>query len=105
MHLSPLCARRSLARFVLAIMIVVLPCSIATANPILLNFDVTFFQTGPLVEFDGGVAVTVGVEINNAGGTNVGKLDGTAPFFDDEFIDITTTAAGTSLAYMIQGGL
>ena len=49
---------------------------------------------------DLGVAVTGGVEINNApGGTNVGAL-----FFDDEFIDFTSSAGGTSLAYMIQGG-
>jgi len=52
MHLSPQRAPRSLATFVLAIVIVVLPCSIATASPILLNFDVTLFQPGSWVDFD-----------------------------------------------------
>lgn len=99
MHLSPLRAPRSLATFVMAMVIAVLPCSIATASPILLSFDVVLLQPGFPSEIDLGVAVTGGVEINNAGGTNVG-----APFFNDEFIDFTSSAAGTSLAYMIQGG-
>jgi hypothetical protein len=100
MHLFPLRAPRSLSTFVLAIVIAVLPSSIATASPILLSFDIGVFQPAQPFVHDSGVAVTGGVEINNAaGGTNVGAL-----FFDDEFIDFTSTAAGTSLAYMLQGG-
>ena len=100
MHLSPLRAPRYLASFVLAMVIVVLPTSIATASPILLSFDVILFQPGPVVNSDLGLAVTGAVEINNANGTDVGSV-----FFDPEFIDVTSDAAATSLAYMIQGGL
>lgn len=96
----PLRAPRCLATFVLAIVILVLPCSIATAGPILLSFDVTFAEPGFLPEVDSGLAVTGAVEINNANGTNVGGL-----FFDDEFVDVSSTAATTLLAYLIQGGL
>jgi hypothetical protein len=99
MHLCPLRAPRSLATFVLAIVIVVLPCSIATASPILLAFDVGVLQPGSPFVYDLGVAVTGGVEINKAGDTSLGEL-----FSDDEFIDVTSNAAGTSLAYLIQGG-
>ena len=91
-------APRYLATFVLAIVIVVLPCSIATAGPILLKFDVTLNDGSPVS--DSAVAVIPGAEINNANGTNVGAL-----LFDDEFVNITSTAAATSLVYMIQGGL
>jgi hypothetical protein len=91
-------APRCLATFVLVIAIVVLPSSIATAGPILLNFNVTLNDGSPVS--DSAVAVSPGAEISYGNGTNVGEL-----FFDDEFIDITSTAATTSLAYMIQGGL
>ncbi len=100
MRLQPLSARRCHAILVIAMVFAVLPCSIATAGPILLKFDVAFLAPGSPSAFDLGVAVTGAVEINNAGGTNVG-----APFFDDEFIDITSNASMTSLAYMLQGGL
>lgn len=100
MSLSPLRAARCRASFVLAMVMVVLPCSIATAGPILLNFDVTLTEPGFAAEIDSGLAVTGAVEINNANGTNVGAL-----FFDDEFVDVTSTDATTSLAYSIQGGL
>lgn len=100
MRLSPLSALCRRATFVLVTIIVVLPCSIATAAPILLNFDVSLAEPGFSAETDAGLAVTGGVEINNANSTNVGAL-----FFDDEFVDLTSTDAATSLAYSIQGGL
>jgi hypothetical protein len=95
----PLSARWR-ATFVLALVILVSP-SIATAGPILISFDVTLSQPGPVVDFDDDVLVTNGVEIDNASGTNVG-----APlvFFPDEFIDVTSDLSSTSLAYMLQGG-
>ena len=76
MRLQPLSARRCHAILVIAMVFAVLPCSIATAGPILLKFDVAFLAPGSPSAFDLGVAVTGAVEINNAGGTNVG-----APLF------------------------
>lgn len=95
----PVRAPRCLATFVLATAMVVLPCSIATAGPILLSFDVTLSEPGEPDASDAGVLVDGGVEIQYPNG-NVGGL-----FFDDEFVDVTSSAATTSLAYMIQGGL
>jgi len=99
MHL-PLRAPRSLAAFVLAIVIVVLPCSIATASPILLNFDVRLTSTGFVPEIDESDSVPVisGAEINST--TSVGAF----LFFDDESVDVTSDATMTSLAYFIKGG-
>jgi len=92
-------APRCLATFVLAIVIVVLPCSIATAGPIVLKFDVGLLQPGSF-DYDAGIDVTGAVELNNANGTNVGGL-----FFDDEFVNVSSNSTTTLLAYMIQGGL
>jgi hypothetical protein len=93
-------APRCLATFALAIGIVVLPSSIATAGPILLKFDVAVLSPGSPSAFDSSVDVTGAVELNNANGTNVGGL-----FFDDEFVNVSSDSATTLLAYMIQGGL
>lgn len=84
---------------VLAIFIVVLPSSIATAGPILLNFDVRLTSTALAIdETDSDIAVGGGVEIAPGSG-NVGD-----EFFSDESIDVTNTATWTSLAYLIKGG-
>jgi hypothetical protein len=103
MHL-PLRAARSLATFVLAIVIVVLPSSIASASPILLNFDVRLTSTGFVPEIDESDSLPVidGVEINRANSTMADDLF--SLFFDDEYVDITSDAAMTSLVYRIQGG-
>lgn len=93
----PVRAPRYLATFV-AMVIVLLPCSIATAGPILLKFDVTLTNGAPVS--DSAVAVIPGVEISSTSGTNVGGL-----FFDGEFIDVTSTDSIIFLAYKIQGGL
>ena len=100
MRLQPLSARRCHAILVLAMVFAVLPCSIATAGPILLKFDVILLQPGSPVDADLGVDVNNGaVEIDNASLTDVGLA-----FFSDEFVDFTSDATMTSLAYMIQGG-
>ena len=92
---------RSLITVVFATIMLAASSSIATAGPILLSFDVVLMQPGPIVDTDSNVAVGGGVEINYASGTtNVGAL-----FFDDEFIDVTSSAAATTLVYQIQGGL
>lgn len=100
MRLSPLSSSRCRATFVLAIVIAFWPCSIATAGPILLNFDVSLTEPGFSPVSDSGLAVSGAVEMNRVNGTSVGAL-----FFDDEFVNLTSTAATTSLAYTIQGGL
>jgi hypothetical protein len=90
------------ATFVLALVILLSSSSIATAGPILISFDVTLSEPGFADTSDSGLLVdNAAVEIDNASGSNVG-----APglFFPDEFINITSEAAMTSLAYMIQGG-
>lgn len=98
MRLSPLRALRCRATFVLAMAIVVLPSSIATAGPILLKFDATLTDSvGP--ESNQDVDVISGVEIAGGDGTAVGDL-----FFDPEFIDVTSNSAMTLLAYSIYGG-
>lgn len=101
MRLSPPTAPRSFATFVLAALILVLPCSIANAAPILLSFDVVLAEPGELPVTDANLAVGGGAEVAHMNGTNLGDL----LFFDDEFIDVTSDAASTTLAYMIQGGL
>jgi hypothetical protein len=100
MRLAPVSALRFAVVF-FAIVFTVLPASMAIAAPILLKFDVTLVQPGLPANFDAAVEVdNTTREIDNLNGTNVGSV-----FFDPEFIDVTSTAAQTTLAYMIQGGL
>ena len=99
MRVFPPTAPRSFATFILAAVIVVVPCSIANAAPILLSFDATLAQPGFLPVTDDDLAVGSGVEVEFLNGTNLGNL-----MFDDEFIDVTSDASSTLLAYMIQGG-
>jgi hypothetical protein len=99
MRFAPVNARFSAVVF-FAIAFAVLPASMAMAAPILVKFDVTLSQPGPVVDSDAGIVVdNAATELDNLNGTNVGGV-----LFDPEFIDVTSTAALTTLAYMIQGG-
>ena len=69
------------------------------AAPIVLTFDATLTDPGYPVSADDDVAVAAGAEILRANDTAVGDL-----FFDDEFVDVTSTAASSSLQYRLQGG-
>ena len=78
-------------------LLAVAPC--VSAAPIVLSFDATLAEPGFPDEFDDDLAVAPGAEITPANSTNVGAL-----FFDDEFVDLVSTAALTRLDYRIQGG-
>ncbi len=71
----------------------------ADAAPIVLNFDATLTDPGYSVSADNDVAVAAGAEIFRANDTAVGDV-----FFDDEFVDVTSTASLTGLHYRLQGG-
>ena len=94
--LSPVRGRALALCFCLAFFSV---ASLASAAPIVLSFDATLSEPTFPDEFDDDLLVVAGSEITLANGTNVGSL-----FFDDEFVDVTSTATTTTLRYRIQGG-
>ena len=71
----------------------------AHAAPIVVSFDATLQESGFPDVSDDDLAVAPGAELTSTNGTNVGAV-----LFDDEFVDLLSTAALTRLDYRIQGG-
>jgi PEP-CTERM motif len=71
----------------------------ADAAPIVLSFDATFLDPGFDDGSDDDLVVASGAELTRTNGTDVGSF-----FFDDEFVDVVSTAGLTLLHYRIQGG-
>ncbi len=72
----------------------------ADAAPIVVRFDATLADPDfALLETDADLDVVAGSEITLANGTNVGSF-----FFDDEFVDVSSTSALSLLQYRLQGG-
>jgi hypothetical protein len=94
---SPI-ALRPFAALVLATIVFVVP-SVANAGPILLSFNATLSEPGFPDAVNSGLTVDGGVEIAFDDGSEIGDL-----FFDPEYINVASNAAGTSLLYSIYGG-
>jgi hypothetical protein len=92
--------QRQAGILLLALVAVTVAAPRAHAAPIVIRFDAAISDPDFAVSAsDANLDVTPGSEITLANGTNVG-----AYFFDDEFVNVSSSAALSVLQYRIQGG-
>jgi hypothetical protein len=90
----------ALAAFLLSCVAIVSFPDRAAAAPVVISFDAALNEPAlATTTTDLALAVAAGQEITRFNATNIGSL-----FFDDEYVDVSSTAALTSVDYRIQGG-